>query len=286
MNNNKTNNSYRIFQAVAFVAALVASMATYDIAYRFTPDILVFDFNIRQVIAGLSALLVDGLYILLDGKLADMKTKAARSMTFRFLVLIWGIMASVNVMDAIINNTIDMTALGKAGVVVYVIKLIALFYLAYYTYIHYDDPDTKLIISQRDATEARTKGVNHFVEIYSKAYAQTGAQFVAMYLMAEYILEETGKHPRDILGDGWESKLSKMAGLKWDGEAAGPAGPQETAKSASNDPNDTGSDSQQQPRGVTGKFFDLLPDALKEKAGILQAQEAVPASKKGTAPGF
>lgn len=289
--NKKVSDSYGILRYLAWIAAGAASVATYDIAYSFTPDIFIGGVNIRPFVAGLYMLILDGLYLVLDNRLPHMKTTEAREWTIRFLVLTWAIMAGVNVIDAVLNQTKDVSILGKAGVIIYVLKLIALLYLAYYTFIHYNDPDTQLEIIKRDAAAIRREGVNTWIGKYSTAFSQTGAAVIAMNDFADFIVEETGRHPRDIYGNNWEVTVAKMAGINWPGLASSQEPP--TAKSDETPPSDhTG----------TGSFSDLpekireyIPEVIRTKAQRVNASSAKTAPtyhptdmepNKGGAPGF
>lgn len=280
---NKINDQYKSLRWLAFMAAAVASIATYDLSYHLTPDIVVWDFNFRPLISLGYAVLLDGLFLVLDNRLAYMKTEGAREWTIRFMIVIWLIMSAVNVIDGMLNKTIDSTILGRAGFLLYAVKLIALFYLAYYAYIHYDDPETKKEIMKRKSAETRAAGINAFMEKYSSAFASAGAKVTAMYEIGDFIFEETGRHPRDIFGVGWEAKLSEMAGITWDAASL------DTGNTPSNDAgNGPEKKGHKKPPVVTGKSLEGLLGTFQTmgKDRVNAEVENVPAMKEETRPGF
>lgn len=215
--NEKERDNYFIFGVFEVIAVVVASFATYDISLHFSPaDVVIFGYHVtREVIAFLSVFMVDGLYVLIDRNLHVLRTRQSRTAAGYFLVFLWCVMMALNLASAVINNTNSISALGKFGFVIYAVKVMAMIYLAWYTYIRYDDPLTKRVLIEMEANETRSAGVNNYVQKYSQAFAISGAKIIAMDQSAEYILKETGKHPEDIFGESWREQIAKMAGISW-----------------------------------------------------------------------
>lgn len=207
--NKKKQDSYLIMKVFAYIATLVASIATYDIAYHFSPnDVAIFGIQITKAsIALITLFTVDGLFILLDDRLPHFKTEQSRDLGVKFLVLLWAIMLSLNIASAVMNNTMDTSVLGRFSFVVYAVKVVALIYLAFYTYIRSDDPDTQRVIIENQMHWVREQGINTHLTTFSQKFAQDGAKIIAMEQLSRLVLKETGKDIKDILGEDWQVKI-------------------------------------------------------------------------------
>lgn len=219
MNNESTKTNYIVFTIFAFVAVLASSLATYDIAVHFSPpNVKLLWFVIPPSFAGLLAILVlDGLYILLDLRLATFPTTASRNVSIFFMGLVWCIMVSANLVSAIINNTIDGSVLGAFSWVMYGVKLGALLYLGYYTYIRWDDPNTQRLIIQNDLRAVMEKEMNGIEKDYGgKIYKNGGDMIVLVKLLMGYadnFKQLTGQDVRFALGSNWRRTLANMSGI-------------------------------------------------------------------------
>lgn len=211
----KKTDSYIVFSAFAILAVIFASVATYDISYHFSPnEVRIFGFALtREVISTISIFVVDGLYILLDFMLKEFRTKSSRRAAGYFMVFLWCAMLALNLSSAVLNNQMDTNALGKFSIVVYAVKVVALLYLAFYTYIRYDDPETKRVMIEMESSEIRTAGINNYVKTFSNGFARGAAKLIAMEQMATYVEQQTGKHPSDMYGKNWQSVIAKMSGV-------------------------------------------------------------------------
>lgn len=209
MFNEKKKDSYFVMMVFAYIATVVASVATYDIALHFSPaDVAVMGTQItKQTVAFITLLTVDGLYILLDNRLPHFKTDNSRQWAVNFLMLIWAVMLSLNIASAVMNNTMDTSVLGKFSFVIYAVKVVSLVYLAFYTYIRTDDPDTKRIVIENQMHWLRESGVNTHLKTYSNQFSQIGAKIIAMDQLRELVLKETGKDIEDILGLDWQVRI-------------------------------------------------------------------------------
>lgn len=205
----KKHDSYFIMKVFAYIATAVASIATYDIAYHFSPpEVQIMGMPITAAnIAMITLLTVDGLYILLDNRLPYFKTEASRTWAVNFLVMIWAVMLSLNIASAVMNNTMNTSVLGRFSFVVYAVKVVSLLYLAFYTFIRTDDPDTKRVVIENQLHWTREQGINTHLQTYSRQFAQVGAKIIAMDQLAELVLKETGKDIESILGSDWQVKI-------------------------------------------------------------------------------
>lgn len=206
---------YRIFTIFAVLATIVCSIATYDISVRFTPpNITLFGFAVTASFIGLlTPITLDGVYILLDTMLPKFHTTNSRKVAFGFMIFIWVIMVSMNLSSAVINNQIDSAVLGKFSFVVYGVKLVALLYLAFYTYIRYDDPTTKHTIIETQNEFLFANGINQFLERYNKGMSDSIAAIFALEDAREMIEKRTGKDITYTLGKMWRKVLVSRAGI-------------------------------------------------------------------------
>lgn len=205
----KKKDSYFIMKVFAYIATAVASIATYDIAFHFSPpEVQIMGYAVTAAnIAFITLLTVDGLYVLLDNRLPHFKTESSRSWAVNFLVLIWAVMLSLNIASAVMNNTMDTSVLGRFSFVVYAVKVVSLLYLAFYTYIRTDDPDTKRVVIENQLHWTREQGINTHLQTYSKEFSKIGAAVIAMDQLSELVLNETGKNIESILGPDWQTKI-------------------------------------------------------------------------------
>lgn len=205
----KQTDAYIVLKVWAVVAVLVASVATYDIAYHFSPaDVVIFGLAIsRSTIAAFTILIVDGLYIMLDLMLPKFRTANSRASAGYFMVGLWVIMLSLNISSAVLNKSLDVSLLGNFSFVVYFVKALAVIYLAWYTYVRYDDPETQRELTEMETREAREIGIQKHLRTYSMAFAREGAKVIAMEQLADYVFRETGKDIREVLGDNWREVL-------------------------------------------------------------------------------
>lgn len=205
----KKKDSYFIMKVFAYIATAVASIATYDIAFHFSPpEVQIMGYAVTAAnIAFITLLTVDGLYVLLDNRLPHFKTESSRTWAVNFLVLIWAVMLSLNIASAVMNNTMDTSVLGRFSFVVYAVKVVSLLYLAFYTYIRTDDPDTKRVVIENQLHWTREQGINTHLQTYSKEFSKIGAAVIAMDQLSELVLNETGKNIESILGPDWQTKI-------------------------------------------------------------------------------
>ncbi len=259
--NEKKKDPYFIMMAFAYIATVVASVATYDIALHFSPsDVAVMGVAItKQTVAFITLLTVDGLYILLDNRLPHFKTDNSRSWAVSFLVLIWAVMLSLNIASAVMNNTMDTSVLGKFSFVIYAVKVVSLVYLAFYTYIRTDDPDTKRIVIANQMHWLRESGVNTHLKTYSNQFSQIGAKIIAMDQLRDLVLKETGKDIEDILGVEWQVKIGGDVFAKNTGNPA-------TGKSTPSAPSNTGTP----PAPTTGVAGNQLEEILEKGSDYLK----------------
>jgi len=219
MSEKKGFNHYAILTVFAYLTALFLGMGTYDISIHFSPTVVNFLlFAVpKELIGMLSIFVVDGLYILLDYMLPHFKTKSTRSAALYFMAALWVIMASANIASAVINNTIENSALGGFSWVVYGVKVGGLIYLAFYTYARWDDPHTQRRIIEIEMTAEMDTKVNYFEKTYGAKVGKYGGEMVGFVKSLEqYRLifeEKTGMDIRTTLGVYWQRTLAKQVGF-------------------------------------------------------------------------
>jgi len=263
--NTKKADSYLVMKVFAYIAAAVASIATYDIAYHFSPPAIdIAGFILTKAYVGIMTVLtLDGLYVLLDDRLPHFKTENARDWAVRFLFLLWAVMLSLNISSGVMNNTMDTSVLGRFSFVVYAVKVVSLIYLAFYTYIRTDDPDTKRVVIENQLHWTRAEGINRHLQNYSAEFAREGAKIIAMHQLSELVLKETGKEIQDILGADWQVKIGGEVFVK---PAAGkPIATGKTASPAAA----TGNDKTPPPPSATGNGKGLVQDIINKGAEYL-----------------
>lgn len=215
-------NNYIMFTLFAIAAVLASSLATYDIAVHFSPsNVKILWSLIPPAVMGLLAIIVlDGIYLLLDFNLAKLKTPNARMVSVIFMVLLWCIMASTNIASAVINNTIDGAILGGWSWVVYGVKLGALIYLAWYTYIRVDDPETRAAMIAVDLKATLDSEMNSKEKLFGVKLYKVGADMIVLTkLLNKYSGDfegATGMDVRVALGENWRRALAGQAGIPVD----------------------------------------------------------------------
>lgn len=211
------HNHYIVLSIFAYLAAVFLGTGTYDISVRLSPPFVSFLlFSIpRELIGVLGILFVDGLYILLDGMLAKFRTRSTRTAALYFMVALLVIMASANVMSAVINNQVE--GLGGFSWVMYGVKFGAIMYLAFYVYARWQDPFTQHEIIGIELSEVMDKEINAHEKNIGKKLGVAGGEVVA--LQRQFTLYEmefqkrTGKDIRIALGSGWRRAVATMSGI-------------------------------------------------------------------------
>lgn len=213
------SQSYTLLTVVAILSALFNGTGTYDLSIHFSPPLItLFFFSIpREFIGALSIALVDGIYILLDFMLPKLRTHNARTSALVFMVVLWGVMASANLASAVINNSINTAALGGFSWVIYGVKLGALIYLAWYTYVRWDDPATQYEIIEVDLVSAMQDKINAAQKKYNGLIGSNAGDTIALVrsldsYQAEFE-KQTGKDIRIALGNNWRRAVAKQSGI-------------------------------------------------------------------------
>lgn len=211
--------SYMLLTIVAIIAALFNGTGTYDLSIHFSPPFIsLFSIRIpREMIGAMSIALVDGIYILLDFMLPKLRTSNARTSALMFMIVLWGVMVSANLASAVINNSMNTAALGGFSWVIYGVKLGALIYLAWYTYIRWDDPATKYEIIEVDLVSAMQDKINAAQKKYNGLIGTNAGDTIALVrsldsYQAEFE-KQTGKDIRIALGLNWRRAVAKQSGI-------------------------------------------------------------------------
>ena len=213
------SKSYMLLTVVAILAALFNGTGTYDLSIHFSPPFIsLFSIDIpREMIGALSIALVDGIYILLDFMLPKLRTHNARTSALLFMVVLWGVMVSANLASAVINNSMNTAALGGFSWVIYGVKLGALIYLAWYTYVRWDDPATKYEIIEVDLVSAMQDKINAAQKKYNGLIGANAGDTIALVRSLDAYKTEfekqTGKDVRLALGDNWRRAVAKQSGI-------------------------------------------------------------------------
>ena len=211
--------SYALLTIVAIIAALFNGTGTYDLSIHFSPPFIsLFSVRIpREIIGAMSIVLVDGIYILLDFMIPKLRTNNARTSALMFMIVLWGVMVSANLASAVINNSMNTASLGGFSWVIYGVKLGALIYLAWYTYIRWDDPATKYEIIEVDLVSAMQDKINSAQKKYNGLIGSNAGDTIALVRSLDSFQVEfekqTGKDIRIALGNNWRRAVAKQSGI-------------------------------------------------------------------------
>lgn len=194
------------------MAAIVASgMSTYDISYNLSPV------ELATYIATCTVLVIDGGYILLDMIFPYVKTQTARTLIALFMVMLWLMMVMTNITDAIWRNNTDV-----GSYVIYGVKVMGLLWLAVYTFIRYDDPETKRTLQETELREIREAQTLYYEKQYATSLAPVAGRALALAQLSDRFKEDTGRNIEDVLGKNWAVEhLGELGQAPAQNDAAG-----------------------------------------------------------------
>lgn len=178
---------------VLALAAIVASgMSTYDIAYNLSPKALAI------FVAWATVVVIDGGYLFLDIFFPWQKTQTARTLIGLFMAALWCMMVATNITDAVWRNNVSV-----GGYVVYGVKIMGLIWVLVYTFIRFDDPETKKILQKTEIEELHDRELLAREKEYATLIAPLEAKALAIANLADRFQQRTGKQIETVLGKDW-----------------------------------------------------------------------------------